>query len=156
MKKIFAAITIALAFLAIPTPAQESRPVFRPVAQAQVEFEAQFIFAIDGEVVTLRDASTGELLAQGTLARLAQPGYSSDPRHIALDLTAALIAGGGEREATVSRDVKVVTVQEHDQGGDYPTVTIEHSRVFVIQSDKLPGGRYEALVYLFPGSMRER
>ena len=59
------------------------------------------------------------------------------------------------KESTVARDIQVVTVADHDRNVEPPTATIEHGRVFV-KEDKLSKDRYEALVYLLPGSMREK
>ena len=63
---------------------------------------------------------------------------------MAPDLTAAIIAGGGGREATVSPGIPVVTVTNHDRNGGPPMATIGHGMLFVIQSDSTVGGRYEA------------
>ena len=52
------------------------------------------------------------------------------------------------KEATVARDIQIVTVADHDRTGQPPTATIEHGRVFIIQRDGKVGDRYEAEVYL--------
>jgi hypothetical protein len=114
--------------------------------------QAQFLFSIEGTIqnrrATLRNAKTKELLASAPMARLAQAGYDLEVRHLALDFTAAAIAGGGGREATISAGFPVVTDADHDRTGEPPTVTAEHGMVFVIKRDGTVGNRYEALVDL--------
>jgi hypothetical protein len=69
---------------------------------------------------------------------------------LALDATAAVIAGGGTRQNTVSPSASVTTIEERDSMGEIPLVTLEHNRVFVIHHDATNmDGSYSAVIYTF-------
>ena len=68
-------------------------------------------------------------------------------RHVALDVTAAVVAGNGSRERIVNPFHKVHTVAGHKKGkATYVTMTLEHDVAFVLSSDTQTNGRYEALI----------
>jgi hypothetical protein len=68
-------------------------------------------------------------------------------RHVALDVTAAVVGGNGSRERIVNPLHKVYTVADHRNGKEaYATMTLEHDVAFVLSSDTQTNGRYEALI----------
>ena len=68
-------------------------------------------------------------------------------RHVALDVTAAVVVGNGSRERIVNPLHKVYTVTDHKKGkAAYVTMTLEHDVTFVLSSDTQTNGRYEALI----------
>ena len=68
-------------------------------------------------------------------------------RHVALDVTAAVVAGNGSTKRTVGPSARVYTLAEKDTA-PHVTGTFEHGAVFVILSDTRMNGRYEALIYV--------
>jgi len=66
---------------------------------------------------------------------------------VALDVTAAVVAGNGNRKRTVGPSARVYTLAEKDKG-PYVTGTFEHGAVFVLLSDTQMKDRYEALIYV--------
>jgi hypothetical protein len=68
-------------------------------------------------------------------------------RHVALDVTAAVIAGHGRREHSVTPAARVYTFAEKSKA-PHVTATFEQGAIFVILSDMQMNGRYEALIYM--------
>ena len=68
-------------------------------------------------------------------------------RHVALDVTAAVVGGNGSRARIVNPLHKVYTVADHKKSkAAYVTMTLEHDVAFVLSSDTQTNGRYEALI----------
>ena len=67
--------------------------------------------------------------------------------HVALDVTAAVVAGNESRKHTVGPNAPVYTLVEKDKA-PYVTGTFEHGAVFVLLSDSQMNGRYEAFIYI--------
>ena len=68
-------------------------------------------------------------------------------RHVALDVTAAVIAGHGRRERSVTPSARVYTFAEKNKA-PHVTATLERGAMFVLLSDTEMNGRYEALIYM--------
>jgi hypothetical protein len=141
MKKLISSILAAFAFAltAITAPAQDGR----------------YLFHIAGQTVIISDVSTHQLIARTTMATLQRDGHCLEVRHLALNSVAAVVAGDGAREKTVNPDVTVNTLEERDQTGVIPVVTIEHGKVFVIHHDSTnPDGSYSAVIWMLKGPIK--
>ena len=97
---------------------------------------------------TLRDVNSGKVLGRTTFERWGVVTPTQDKlRHVALDVTAAVVAGNGSRERIVNPVHKVYTVADHKKGkAAYATMTLEHDVAFVLSSDTQTNGRYEARI----------
>ena len=117
--------------------------------------DAKFTFRIKSEVVTVQNAATGQLIARTSTAKLRQAGYDLERRHLALDATAAVVAGDGSRDNTVNPGTPVTTLQDRDNTGEIPLITVEHGLVFVIHHDGTGKGGYTAEVWLLRGPIKK-
>ena len=103
---------------------------------------------MDKGIITLSDVNNGKVLGKTTFERLGVVAPTQDElRHVALDVTAAVVAGNGNRKRTVGPSARVFTLAEKDKG-PYVTGTFEHGAVFVLLSDTQMKDRYEALIYV--------
>jgi hypothetical protein len=107
----------------------------------------QFLVSVDKGIITLRAVNNGKVLGKTTFERLGVVAPTQDElRHVALDVTAAVVAGNGSRERTVGPSARVYTLAEKDKA-PHVTGTFERGAVFVLLSDTQLDGRYEALIY---------
>ena len=108
----------------------------------------QFRISVDKGFITLRAVNNGKILGKTTFERLGVVGPTQDElRHVALDVTAAVVAGNGSRKRTVGPSARVYTLAEKDNA-PYVTGTFEHGTVFVLLSDTQLNDHYEALIYV--------
>jgi hypothetical protein len=108
----------------------------------------QFQVSVDKGVITLRAASNGRVLGKTTFERLGVIAATRDAlRHMALDVTAAVVAGNGSRKHTISPGTRVYSLAEKENA-PYVTGTLEHGALFVLLSDTEANGRYEALIFV--------
>jgi hypothetical protein len=113
------------------------------LAAAPSETEVSYRFTVENGAVTLMDAKSGAVLATTTIERLRRPCSTQDQlRHVALDVTAAVVVGNNSREHTVDPNLPVRTMEESKN----VTATIEGDFAFFIKHDSTTNGRYEALV----------
>jgi hypothetical protein len=109
---------------------------------------AQFRVNVDEGVITLRDVSGGKVLGRTTFERWGVVAPTQDKlRHVALDVAAAVIAGHGQRERSVTPSARVYSFAERDKA-PHITATFEQGAIFVVLSDTQKNGRYEALIYM--------
>jgi hypothetical protein len=104
---------------------------------------------VEEGIITLRDVNSGKVMGRTTFERwgVVAPPTQDKLRHVALDVTAAVVAGNGSRERIVNPFHKVYTVADHKKGkAAYITMTLEHNLAFVLSSDTQTKSRYEALV----------
>jgi hypothetical protein len=103
---------------------------------------------VEKGIITLRDVNSGKVLGRTTFERCGVVTPTQDKlRHVALDVTAAVVGGNGSRERIVNPLHKVYTVADHKNGkAAYATMTLEHDVAFVLSSDTQTNGRYEALI----------
>jgi hypothetical protein len=103
---------------------------------------------VEKGIITLTDVNSGKVIGRTTLERWGVVTPTQDKlRHVALDVTAAVVAGNGSRERIVNPLHKVYTVADHEKGkAAYVTMTLEHDVAFVLSSDTQTNGRYEALI----------
>jgi hypothetical protein len=103
---------------------------------------------VEKGIITLRDVNSGKVLGRTTFERLGVVTPTQDKlRHVALDVTAAVVAGNGSRKRIVNPFHKVYTVADHKKrNAAYATMTLEHDVAFVLSSDTKTKGRYEALI----------
>jgi len=107
---------------------------------------AKFRVIIDNGYCRVTDASDGEYKGGIAIEKWKSMGASTDERHMASDVTAGVIAGGGAREHTTDPSRAVVTLAEVNNGkAVMSTGTQEHGHLFIIASDKKSKGRYEAM-----------
>jgi len=86
----------------------------------------QFQVSVDKGVITLRAASNGRVLGKTTFERLGVIAATRDAlRHMALDVTAAVVAGNGSTKRTVGPSARVYTLAEKDTA-PHVTGTFEH------------------------------
>jgi hypothetical protein len=106
------------------------------------------VIVADG-VITVADANSGAVLGKTTLKRWGVVAPNQDKlRHVALDVTAALVAGNGGREHTVDPSAPVYTSADYDKGkARSVTATVERGVAFAILSDTRANDRYEALIF---------
>jgi len=128
----------------------EGQSLPRPEDQAdsRTPLPAQFRLSVEKGIITLRDVNSGKVLGRTTFGRWGVVTPTQDKlRHVALDVTAAVVAGNGSRERIVNPVHKVYTVTDHKKGkAAYVTMTLEHDVAFVLSSDTQTNGRYEALI----------
>jgi hypothetical protein len=116
--------------------------------EASAPAAPQFRVSVDKGIITLRDVNNGKILGKTTFERLGVVAPTQDElRHVAPDVTAAVVAGNGSRKRTVGPSARVYTLAEKDKA-PYVTGTFEHGAVFVLLSDTQLDGRYEALIYV--------
>jgi hypothetical protein len=96
---------------------------------------AQFRVTIDNGRVRITDASTGEYVGGISVEKWKNLGLSTDKRHMALDITAAAVAGNGSRKHTVDPSSPVVTFAEYKAKTRPITLTEERGHVFLIARD---------------------
>ncbi len=111
--------------------------------------DAQYRVHVENGTITLFSIKSGELLARTTFERWGIVSPTRDKlRHVALDLTAAVVAGNGGREHSVDPNLPVCTCVENETiaEGSCLTATVEHGLAFVIFSDTERPGRYEAFI----------
>ena len=123
-------------------PAPEGR------ADPRTPLPAQFRVTMEKGIITLTDVNSGKVIARTTFERWGVVTPTQDKlRHVALDVTAAVVAGNGSREHSVNPLHKVYTVADQKKGkAAYATMTLEHNLAFVLSSDTQTNGRYEALI----------
>ena len=97
---------------------------------------------------TLTDVNSGKVMGRTTFKWWGVVTSTQDKlRHVALDVTSAVVGGNGSRERIVNPLHKVYTVADHKNGkAAYATMTLEHDVAFVLSSDTQTNGRYEALI----------
>ena len=118
------------------------------VATASTAPVAQFRVNVDKGVIAVSDVKGARILARTTFERWGVAAPTQDKlRHVALDVTAAVIAGHGRRERSVTPNAPVYTLAEKGKA-PHVTATFEHGAIFVILSDTQTNGRYEALIYM--------
>lgn len=122
--------------------------VMAAVATASTPPAPQFRVNVDEGVITLSDANDGTLLGKTTFERWGVVAPTQDKlRHVALDVTAAVIAGHGSREHSVTPTARVYTFAEKDKS-PHVTATVEQGAMFMLLSDTQKNGRYEALIHM--------
>ena len=118
------------------------------IPEASAPAAAQFRVSVDKSIITPRDVNNGKILGKTTLARLGVVAPTQDElRHVAIDVTAAVVAGNGSRKRTVGPSARVYTLAEKDKA-PYVTGTFERGAVFVLLSDTQLNDHYEALIYV--------
>jgi hypothetical protein len=135
---------IATMSFAMRLDADEQRlPAPEDQADSRTPLPAQFRVIAEKGIITLTD-----VIARTTFERWGVVTPTQDKlRHVALDVTAAVVAGNGSREHSVNPLHKVYTVADHEKGkAAYVTMTLEHDVAFVLSSDRQTNGRYEALI----------
>jgi hypothetical protein len=117
-------------------------------ADSRIPLPAQFRVSVEKGVITLTDVNSGKVMGRTTFDRWGVVTPTQDKlRHVALNVTAAVVAGNGSRERIVNPSHKVYTVADHKKGkAAYATMTLEHDVAFVLSSDTQTNGRYEALI----------
>jgi hypothetical protein len=128
----------------------EGQPLPLPEDQAdsRTPLPAQFRVSVEKGIITLTDVNSGKVIGRTTFERWGVVTPTQDKlRHVALDVTTAVVAGNGSREHIVNPLHKVYTVADHEKGkAAYVTMTFEHHVAFVLSSDTETNGRYEALI----------
>ena len=140
---------IATMLFATCLDAQGQRlPVPQGAAEPRTSLPAQLRVSVKKGIITLTDVNSGKVLGRTTFERWRVVTPTQDKlRHVALDVTAAVVAGNGSRERIVNPFHKVYTVADHKKGkAAYATMTLEHNLAFVLSSDTQTSGRYEALI----------
>jgi hypothetical protein len=135
MKKIIAAITLIALTLVVS-------------AQTPQGVLARFRVIIDNGYCRATDARDGQYQGGISIEKWKSLGASTDNRHMALDVTAGVVAGGGSRAHTIDQNSPVVTLAESKGKNKPVTGTEERGHVFVMASDTKAKGHYEAIVYL--------
>jgi len=107
----------------------------------------QFRVTIENGYVTVSRAKSGEFMGGISVNKWKLQGGCTENRHMALDIAAAAVEGGGGREHTVGPDLAVYTLADAKLKNVLPTATEEHGHLFVIAEDNTGKGRYTALVY---------
>ena len=135
--------------LATPSPTSAQSTATSPAPSASpspIKTEVSYRFSVEKGAVTLADAKSGSVLATTTIERWGRPASTQDQlRHVALDITAAVVAGNGGREHTVDPNSPVYTMDEATKAPAV-TATVENGAIFFIQSDTYTNGRYQALI----------
>ncbi len=85
----------------------------------------QFRVSVDKGIITLRAVNDGKVLGKTTFERLGVAPTQDELRHVALDVTAAVVAGNGSRKRTVGPSARVYTLAEKDTA-PHVTGTFEH------------------------------
>jgi hypothetical protein len=127
---------------------EQQLPVPEGRADPRTPLPAQFRVTVEKGIITLTDVNSGKVIGRTTFERWGVVTPTQDKlRHVALDVTAAVVAGNGSREHSVNPLHKVYTVADHEKGkAAYVTMTLEHDVAFVLSSDTQTNGRYEALI----------
>ena len=117
-------------------------------ADSRTPLPAQFRVSVEKGIITLTDVNSGKVMGRTTFERWGVVTPTQDKlRHVALDVTAAVVAGNGSRERIVNPFHKVYTVADHKKGkAAYAAMTLEHNLAFVLSTDTQTKGRYEALI----------
>jgi hypothetical protein len=122
------------------------------VAQTVVASSPEASYRVSAEkgIITVADAKSGTAVASTTLERWGVTAPTQDKlRHVALDVTAAAVAGKGGREHTVGPNSPVYTMADFKKNkASYVTMTVEKGIGFVLLSDTYVNGHYEALIYM--------
>jgi len=103
---------------------------------------------VEKGIIMLTDVNSGKVMGRTTFEGWGVVTPARDKlRHVALDVTAAVVAGNGSRGRIVNPLHKVYTVADHKKSkAAYVTMTLEHDVAFVLSSDTQTNGRYEALI----------
>jgi hypothetical protein len=145
---ILAAIT-TMSFAMCLDAAGQQLPLPEGQPGPRAPLPAQFRVSVEKGIITLTDVNSGKVIGRTTFERwgvVAAP-TQDELRHLALDVTAAVVAGNGSRERIVNPFHKVYTVEDQKEGKvGYATMTLEHNLAFVLTSDTQTNGRYEALI----------
>jgi hypothetical protein len=125
-----------------PLPLREGQ------ADSRTPLPVQFRVSVEKGIITLTDVNSGKVMGRTTFKRWGVVTSTQDKlRHVALDVTSAVVGGNGSRERIVNPLHKVYTVTDHKKGkAAYVTMTLEHDVAFVLSSDTQTNGRYEALI----------
>ena len=145
---ILAAIA-TMSFAMCPDAEGQRLPLPEGQADSRIPLLAQFRVSVEKGIITLKDVNSGRVMGRTTFERwgVVAPPTQDKLRHVALDVTAAVVAGNGSRERIVNPFHKVCTVADHKKGkAAYITMTLEHNLAFVLSSDTQTKSRYEALV----------
>jgi hypothetical protein len=112
---------------------------------------AQFIVTIKKDVIELRSARNPAIIGIGSVAKVAKACESADYRHVALNVTAAVIAGNGERDHTVNPQEPVYSVSDANSNKAIAiSLTVEHGWLFCIDHDSTKkDGTYTAVINMF-------
>jgi hypothetical protein len=128
----------------------EGQPLPLPEGQAdsRTPLAVQFRVSVEKGIITLTDVNSGKVMGRTTFERWGVVAPTQDKlRHVALDVTAAVVAGHGSRKRIVNPLHKVYTVADHKKGkAAYVTMTLEHDVALVLSSDTQTNDRYEALI----------
>jgi hypothetical protein len=107
---------------------------------------AQYRIDVRNGIITLTQMNSGEVLGRTTFEMWGVVSPTRDKlRHVALDITAALVAGNGAREHPVDPNSPVCTSAE-DAKPPCVTATVEHGVAFIILKDQQTNGLYEAFL----------
>src|SRR4029450_7462962 len=72
-------------------------------ADSRTPLPAQFRVSVEKGIITLRDVNSGKVLGRTTFERLGVVTPTQDKlRHVALDVTAAVVAGNGSKNASLT------------------------------------------------------
>jgi hypothetical protein len=95
---------IATMSFAICLDAQGQRlPVPEGQGDSRTPLPAQFRVSVEKGIITLRDVNSGKVLGRTTFERLGVVTPTQDKlRHVALDVTAAVVAGMGVGNASLT------------------------------------------------------
>jgi len=117
-------------------------------ADSRTPLPVQFRVSVEKGIIMLTDVNSGKVMGRTTFERWGVVTPTQDKlRHVALDVTAAVVAGNGSRERIVNPLHKVYTVADYKKSkAAYVTMTLEHDVAFVLSSDTQTNGRYEALI----------
>ena len=92
--------------------------------------EASYRVSVEKGIITVADAKSGTTVGSTTLERWGVTAPTQDKlRHMALDVTAAAVAGKGGREHTVGPNSPVYTVADFKKNkASYVTMTVDWIR----------------------------
>ena len=96
-------------------------------AEPRTPLSAQLRLSVEKGIITLTDVNSGKVLGRTTFERWGVVTPTQDKlRHVALDVTAAVVGGNGSRERIVNPLHEVYTVADHKNGkAAYATMTLE-------------------------------
>jgi hypothetical protein len=115
-----------------------------------IKSELPYRVSVEKGVITLADVRSGKSVSKPISEwGITVPTVPTQDRlrHLALDFTAAYVAGHGGREHTVDPNSPVYTMDEAAKAPAV-TATVEHGFLFFIQRDTYTNDRYEALIGL--------
>ena len=114
---IFILAAIATMSFAMRLDAEEQRlPAPEGQADSRTPLPAQFRVSVEKGIITLTDVNSGKVIGRTTFERWGVVTPTQDKlRHVALDVTAAVVAGNGSREHSVNPLHKVYTVADHEE-----------------------------------------